>query len=170
MRPRHDHGQSLFCRPHVGSSLTIVAAALSLSICFSFSAGAQSIPERSGGEAGVVYDGAHEITVTGNIEQVVTSNEPDTLAGVHVLVRNSGGLVDAHLGAFLSNDVREALQVGTPVRIVGGNAELHGKQYLLARELCLGGQTIVLRNKRGVPLLKSAIAASVKAQESEGAR
>jgi hypothetical protein len=38
---------------------------------------------------------------------------------------------------------------GTPVQIVGAMATLNGRDYLLARELTVGGTTITVRSEHG---------------------
>jgi len=98
---------------------------------------------------GPAYDAAHEITLNGNIEQVVTMHTVGSPAGMHLLVAGPNGLVDAHVGPFLSQNIKEALHLGTPVQIVGAMTTLHGKNYLLARELNVGGTTITVRTKHG---------------------
>lgn len=95
------------------------------------------------------YDAAHEITINGTIQEVITKHVPGSPAGVLVLVAGSDGLVDAHLGPFVSSETKGALDAGAPVRILGAMTEIGGKQYLLARELTIGGRTITIRNNHG---------------------
>ena len=112
--------------------------------------GAQPVPESHARKSfGPVYDAAHEITLNGDIQQVVTKHVVGSPAGMHLLVAGPNGLVDAHLGPFLSNEVKEALHTGTPVQIVGAMTSMHGKNYLLARELNIGGSIITVRSKHG---------------------
>jgi hypothetical protein len=99
---------------------------------------------------GPVYDAAHEITVKGDIQQVVTEHKAGSPAGMHLIVRCPGGLFDTHVGPFLSDEVKDALHTGTPVQIAGATVEIHGKQYLLARELTVGGRTVTIRSEHGV--------------------
>jgi hypothetical protein len=99
---------------------------------------------------GPVYDAAHEITLNGNIEQVITKRMVGSPAGMHLMVAGPKGLVDAHVGPFLSKEIKEALHTGTPVEIVGAMTLEHGKKFLLAREVNVGGSTFTVRNKRGL--------------------
>jgi hypothetical protein len=69
---------------------------------------------------------------------------------MHLIVRVPGGLFDTHVGPFLSDEVKDALHTGTPVQIAGATVEIHGKQYLLARELTVGGRTVTIRSEHGV--------------------
>jgi hypothetical protein len=113
--------------------------------------GAETAPKtRVGKGFGVPYDAAHEITLSGNIEQVINNKHAvGTPAGMHLLVAGPKGMVDAQVGPFLPKATREALHTGTPVEIVGARMEVRGKSYLVARELKFGGTTVEVRNKHG---------------------
>ena len=108
---------------------------------------AQAAPEQRAFNA--PYDKAHEITVSGAIDQVVTQRIAGSPVGLHLLVAGSKGTVDAHLGAFLSRDIVDALHPGEPVEIIGAMKTINGKDYLLARQLTVDGRTIIIRNQRG---------------------
>jgi hypothetical protein len=95
------------------------------------------------------YDKAHEITVNGTVQEVVTKHVAGSPVGMHLLVAGSDGLVDAHVGPYLGKDIQEALHMGLPVQIVGAMEESHGKHYLLARQLIFGGRTVTVRNENG---------------------
>jgi hypothetical protein len=124
------------------SSLLFAAMAIPL--------GAQPASETHVGHGlGPVYDAAHEITVNGTIQTVVTKHTKGSPAGMHLMVMGTEGMVDAHVGPFLSKANREALQGGAPVRIVGAMTSEHGKSYLLARELTVGNRTIMVRSTHG---------------------
>lgn len=113
--------------------------------------GAQPAPEtRTGRGFGPVYDAAHETTLNGTIQQVVTKRVPGSPAGMHLLVAGPEGTVDTHVGPFLSKQTQEALHSGAQVQIVGAMSTLRGKNYLLARELIIGGRTIKVRSERGI--------------------
>jgi len=71
---------------------------------------------------------------------------------MHLLVAGPQGTLDAHIGSFLAKDVREALQAGLPIQIIGAMETLHGRQYLLARQIIFGGRTITVRSANGFPL------------------
>lgn len=96
------------------------------------------------------YDKAHEITVNGTVQEVITKRVPGSPIGMHLLVAGQDGVVDAHVGPYLSKDVQEALHMGLPVQIVGANEEVHGKQCLLARQLIFGGRMVTVRNENGL--------------------
>ena len=98
---------------------------------------------------GVVYDSAHEITLTGNVQQVITRHVAGSPAGMHLMVAGPQGLVDAHVGPFLSKEMKEALHTGTPVQLVGAMASLRGRKYLMVRELNVGGSRVIVRSEHG---------------------
>jgi hypothetical protein len=113
--------------------------------------GAQPASETHAGQGlGPVYDAAHEITVNGTIQTVVTRHTKGTPAGMHLMVMGPEGLVDAHVGPFLNKANRDALQEGAAVRITGAMSSQHGKTYLLARELTVGNRTITVRSTHGL--------------------
>jgi len=96
------------------------------------------------------YDKAHEVTINATINQMVTKHVAGSPAGLHLLVNGPEGLVDAHLGPFMTRQTQSALRAGTAVQIVGAMETVHGKQYLLAREVTVGGRTITVRSSNGM--------------------
>jgi hypothetical protein len=113
--------------------------------------GAQPASETHSGQGlGSAYDAAHEITVNGTIQTIVTKHIKGSAAGMHLMVMGPEGVVDAHVGPFLTKANKEALQEGSPVRIVGAMTSLHGKSYLMARELTVGNRTITVRSAHGL--------------------
>jgi hypothetical protein len=95
------------------------------------------------------YDKAHEITLDGVIQEVISKSAPGNPVGLHLLVAGSQGTVDAHLGPYVTKDTQEALQAGMSVQIVGAIQTLHGKNYLLARQVILSDRVITLRSENG---------------------
>lgn len=67
---------------------------------------AQAAPESSGGHGfGSAYDVAHETTLVGTIQSVVTKKrEAGSTDGMHLLIAGPQGAVDAHIGSFLSKE------------------------------------------------------------------
>jgi hypothetical protein len=112
--------------------------------------GAQPAPESRPAQGfGLVYDAARETSLIGTIQEVVTQHVVGSPAGMHLLVAGPQGVVDTHVGPFLSQETKAALQTGMPVQIVGASVSLHGKEYFLARQLTVGGRTVTIRNTRG---------------------
>lgn len=133
---------------------TRLTVGLMTGLLFAISAvplGAQSASEsRPGTGFGPVYDAAHEIALDGTIQEVITKHVVGSPAGMHLLVAVPEGVVDAHVGPFLSKETKEALEAGAPVRIVGAMASLNGKHYFLVRELTVGGSTVTVRSEHGL--------------------
>jgi hypothetical protein len=92
---------------------------------------------------------AGEIKVLGTIRQVVSNHDAGGPAGVHILIDGPLGSFDASLGSFLPNDVRQALSNGAPVQITGIVRSANGKDYLLVRQLNVGGHQVTIRNANG---------------------
>jgi len=104
-------------------------------------AGAQlAVQSRPGHGFGAVYDVAHETTLNGSIQEVVTRHVLGSPAGIHLLVAGPQGIVET----------TDILQSGAPVRIVGAMSPLNGKDYFLVRELTVGGSTVTVRTERGL--------------------
>jgi hypothetical protein len=95
------------------------------------------------------YDKAHEITLNGMVQEVVTKHIAGSPFGMHLMVAGPEGMVDAHVGPYLSKDVQEALHAGLPLQIVGAVEEHNGKSFLLARQLIFGGRTVTVRSENG---------------------
>jgi hypothetical protein len=114
------------------------------------------------------YNAAHEITVNGTVQEVVTKRTVGSPAGMHLIVTGATGTVDAQVGSFLSKQVREALHTGLPIQIVGAMETFHGKQYLLARQLKYGGITVQTRSANGV-ILRGALPSNVVSPKAQQA-
>ena len=95
------------------------------------------------------YDKAHEITLNGTVQEVVTKRIAGTPFGMHLMVAGPEGMVDAHVGPYLTKDTQEALRVGLPVQIVGAVEEHNGKSFFLVRQLIFGGRTVTVRSESG---------------------
>jgi len=126
---------------------------LLIGLLFAISAlplGAQPATESPAGQGfGAAYDAARETTLTGTIQEIVTKHVAGSPAGMHLLVTGPDGVVDTHVGSYLSTETKEALRIGTPVQIIGAPIQLDEKEYFLARELTVNGRTITIRNVRG---------------------
>jgi hypothetical protein len=92
---------------------------------------------------------AGEIKVLGTIRQVVSHLDAGGPAGVHILIDGPLGSFDASLGSFLPSEVRQALSNGAPVEISGVVRAANGKDYLLVRQLNVGGHQVTIRNANG---------------------
>ncbi len=95
------------------------------------------------------YDAAHEVTINGTVQSVVTKRTPGSPAGMHVLVSSASGTIDAHVGPYLTKAMQEAVHTGLPLQVVGSMSTVGGKRMLLVRQMIYGGQTVTVRNKYG---------------------
>jgi hypothetical protein len=96
------------------------------------------------------YDKAHEITLNGTVKSLVPRNVSGGPAGLHLILTTSQGAVDAHVGPYLTKDVQKQLTAGTAVQIIGAKETVHGKSYLLVRQLIFGGRLINVRTANGI--------------------
>ena len=139
--------RSCFANP-TGLLVGILANLLLALAALPVSAQAPSEPH-AGRSFGPAYDAAHETTLTGIIDEVVTTHVAGSPAGLHLLVSGPNGTVNAHLGPFLTEETKGALQKGTPVQMVGSTIQLREKQYFLVRELTIDGRTVTIRSAWG---------------------
>ena len=116
---------------------------------FMIPAGAQEPKSAVGRGFGPAYDLAHETTMAGTVQDVVSKPQAGGLGGVHLLVVGPQGVLDAHLGAFLSKETKDSLHAGVQVQLIGVPIQLRDKQYLLVRELSVDGHRVVIRTERG---------------------
>jgi hypothetical protein len=91
-----------------------------------------------------------EIALEGPITEVVTKQSAGSPQGTHLLVRGSMQIVDVSVGPYLSSDIASKISEGSQVHVTGVmQTTAKGKTYLMARQLVLNGQTVVIRNERG---------------------
>jgi hypothetical protein len=95
------------------------------------------------------YDKAHEITLTGTIEEVKEKAPAGSPVGLHLTVAGTQGKVDAHLGPYMSKQTLAALHTGSAVQIVGAMEKRNGREYLLARQVIFGGRMVQVRSENG---------------------
>jgi hypothetical protein len=131
------------------SPALIAAAAGLLLAMLSAPLNAQPADESSVQRPTFGYDKAHEITISGSIQDVLFESRPGSLGGMHVIMAGLQGTVDAHLGPFMTSETKEALHAGTPVQIVGAMHQFSGKDYLLVRRVIIGGRAVTVRSENG---------------------
>jgi hypothetical protein len=91
-----------------------------------------------------------EIALDGPITEVVTKQSSGSPQGTHLLVRGSMQIVDVSVGPYLSSDITRKISEGSQVHVTGVmQTTAKGKTYLMARQLVLDGQTLVIRNEKG---------------------
>jgi hypothetical protein len=129
-------------------ALACVAACVFLAVLSAHTAASEE-SSSAGRGFGFVYDPTREVALVGTVQEFVTKHVAGSPVGLHVLVSTSGKTIDAHIGPLLSKQVRGTLQVGELVQIVGVRENVHGKSFLLARQLIYGGRQVTVRNERG---------------------
>ncbi len=92
---------------------------------------------------------ANEITVNGMIQEANPARITGSPAGIYILLNSPAGHYDINLGPFLSKDTRQALVNGQQVQVIGVVETMNGNNYLMARQLLVGGQQILIRGSHG---------------------
>lgn len=95
------------------------------------------------------YNPAQEIVLVGTVKDLTLRPVSGGPAGLHLLVSSDAGAVDVHVGPYLCQELRDALQVGQLVQVTGATEKIQGKQVLLARQLVFQGHLVTVRNERG---------------------
>jgi hypothetical protein len=90
-----------------------------------------------------------EITFGAAILEVVSKNPAGAPAGLNLLMNGSQGVLYVNLGPNLPAAVVRSLTPGQVIQVVGIVQKFNGQNYLLARQLHIGDQTIEIRNDRG---------------------
>jgi hypothetical protein len=92
---------------------------------------------------------AEEITFGAAIQEVVEKQQMGAPSGLNLLMDGSRGVLYVNLGPYLRSDVRQSLSSGQVIQVVGIVHSFSGTNYLLARQLVIGNQTIDIRNAHG---------------------
>jgi hypothetical protein len=92
---------------------------------------------------------SREITVLGSIQEVVPTHATGSPAGMHILIDSLRGSFDASLGSYLTAETKQSLSNGAQVQVTGIVQTANGKDYLLVRQLSVGGHQVTIRNSRG---------------------
>ena len=90
-----------------------------------------------------------DVAVSATIQQVIPNHVPGTPAGLYLSLGTSQGALHVSVGPYLSQEVQQALAVGEKVQVSGKVQNIRGQNYLLARQLVLGGRQIMIRNDQG---------------------
>jgi hypothetical protein len=127
-----------------------------LAVVFAFigperSGAQQKQPVGSAAPAPGAYDARRETMVQGTVVSFTTDSVTPPV-GTHVLVQTGSGTLDVHLGsARVLVSAKMELNPGDTVRLVGENIGLPGGgSVFAARILQKGGQSVMLRNAKGV--------------------
>lgn len=93
-----------------------------------------------------------EITVSGTVLEVMTQHPAGTPAGFNFTMSGSQNQLTVNAGPSLGENVRSQIRSGASIQVTGLTRTMNGQNYLLARELVVGGQTVQVRSKNGFPV------------------
>ncbi|MGB9403381.1 MAG: hypothetical protein WCA98_07570 [Candidatus Acidiferrales bacterium] len=106
------------------------------------------------------YNVSKEVTLKGIVQGVQSASfkrTPGTLAGDHLMLSTSSGVVDTHLGtSAMTGPKALKLTPGEPVSVTGAMTTVSNKQIFLARTVVAGGQTYKIRNQNGALIISTA--------------
>jgi hypothetical protein len=96
------------------------------------------------------YEASKEVTLQGNVLDVVTKPPAGTLIGTHVIVATSSGDVDAHLGSYAMKGANAfTLTPGERVQLVGVMTTSGANRVFLVRTIQSGSHVYKIRNEHG---------------------
>jgi hypothetical protein len=104
------------------------------------------------GPRGLMYNPATETTIKGAVEEVKSVSGRRGWHGTHLMLKTGDKTIDVHLGpeSFLKGK-GFSLAKGDQVEVVGSTVNLRGGEAVIAREVRKGGETLVLRDEKGIP-------------------
>jgi hypothetical protein len=89
---------------------------------------------------------SEEITFGGSIQQTVAANPKGMPVGLNLLMDGSRGVLYVNLGPYIRPELKQSLQPGQSIQVVGTVHSFNGQNYLMARQLTVGAQTIDVRS------------------------
>jgi len=99
------------------------------------------------------YEASKEVTLQGNVLDVVTKPPAGKLIGTHVIVATSSGDVDAHLGTYAMKGTNSfTLTPGERVQLVGVMTTSGANRVFLVRTIKSGSHIYKIRNEHGALL------------------
>ena len=98
------------------------------------------------------YDPAQEVTVSGTVTDILHPSMGRRMTGTHLMMSVDGKSVEVHLGPTSFLDSKQfALAKGDTLILTGSKAAGNGSEFIIAREITKGSQTLTLRDKNGIP-------------------
>jgi hypothetical protein len=98
------------------------------------------------------WKASDEITLSGVVLEVMKQHPAGTPAGFNFTMSGSQNQLTVNTGSGLGENVRNQIRSGASVQVTGLTRAMNGQNYLLARELVVGGQTVQVRSKNGFPV------------------
>jgi len=102
-------------------------------------------------DTGPKYDRTQEVKIKGTVEEV--REVAGQWEGTHLVVKTSTSTVLVHVGpsAFLK-EMDTTFKPGDVVEVTGAKAPNTTEEEILAREVTVGNNTVVLRDDKGIPI------------------
>lgn len=102
-------------------------------------------------DTGPKYDTTKEVTVKGTVEEI--REVPGQWEGTHLVVKTSTGTVLVHVApsGFLK-EMDTSFKAGDAIEVKGAKAPNTTEEEILAREITVGNNTVVLRDDKGIPV------------------
>ncbi len=99
------------------------------------------------------YDVQKEVTLKGTVEEVKEGPNAKGQIGIYLMVKSGGAITEVRLcpNSFLK-EFAVVFNKGDQVTVTGSKLRLNDNDVVLAREIELGNNKIVLRDKQGVPV------------------
>jgi hypothetical protein len=103
---------------------------------------------------GKTYDPKTVATIKGKVESVERFTPLKGMSeGVHLMVRTDSGTIDVHLGpSWFVDNQQMKFGANDTVEVRGSTVTFDGKPAMIAAEVKKNGQTLTLRDDKGVPV------------------
>jgi hypothetical protein len=90
--------------------------------------------------------------MSGMVQETLKQHPEGGPAGFNFMITGSQHQLTVNTGSGLDASVRNLIRSGESVQVTGLTRTMNGQNYLLARELVVGGQTFQVRSKNGFPV------------------
>ncbi len=98
------------------------------------------------------YNVNTEVTLKGTVDDIKEVPNPKGQIGVYLMVKSGSAITEVRLcpNSFLK-EFEVVFHKGDDLTITGSKVRVNDKDVILAREIEMGNNKIVLRDKQGVP-------------------
>lgn len=99
------------------------------------------------------YDPATEMTVKGTVEAVETRGHMNGMERLRLTVKTEKETMEVRVGPvwFLAQN-KMIFAKGDQVEVIGSHVKFESREWLIAREVKMGGQKLTLRDRDGRPM------------------
>ncbi len=110
-----------------------------------------AVPQETPAQPRTIAGPATAVTVDGFIHEVVAEHASGRAQGTHLMVDSLTKTVDVNAGPWLSPEMKAQMIAGASVHVTGLSQAVNGKEYVLAQQITVNGQTFTIRNANGIP-------------------